>query len=1464
MEKETSVKNSGSQERGKRPYPFSDDKGEGSGTRHRKISSVLDLQGPELSRPDPECFARRYQLDVLYRAREENTIAYLDTGAGKTLIAIMLIRHYAHLLRKPQSNIAIFMVPTVVLVQQQADVLEIHTDLKVGRFWGAMGVDLWDRKKWQEQLDAFEVFVMTPQIFLDNLRHCFFKLESVKLMIFDECHHARKKNPYACIMNEFYHRIARANGKDLPRIFGMTASPVYSKGISSPASCAAEVWELENILNAKVYTLDDTSELEAVLSYPELKIKFYDHKDLPHNLLQNLRRELENVQYKHTKFMGIYEIDAPTHERARRKIGKLHLALLFCAEEMGLWCAAKASEILLNTEVGAFKSDATQHEFIVKSKKCFLQDAWSVCHRYLPSDKLWRCGVDLAGDVRAGFVSSKVQCLIHTLLEYRDGNQLRCIVFVRRVIAAMVVGSLLSQLDCFSCWKSEFMAGNQSKLHAQTRNQQKQIVDAFREGTVNITVATQILEEGLDIQGCNLVIRFDLSDTICSFIQSRGRARMQGSHYLLLVKRGDGDQKKQLDSLLASEQIMREEALHRMHIPSGPHVSLIASEEIYCVESTGAIVTLNSSVALVYYYCSQLPRDRYYTPRPHFHVDKGTGICILELPTNCPITRIEVEGNINLLKPLACLEACKQLHEVGALTDYLLPEKEEEEEEQIGDENKENKVLHPLYAPKELVGDWDLGTAKLLFHCYHMSFERNFLYEFPFRNVLLLAKHAFDPTVANVTIHLETTKGSVTVQTQFGGILELDADKVEIARKFQVTILRLLMDHKLDKLSEAFSSHYGKEKLKSPFMYLLLPLLNNTACQELNASMVDWMCIRKASFSENLISSFGLVEGDYKKNGAYSCERSSIVESNTENLIHTACGVLPVDMLPDSIAFTAHNGMIYSILNILWDLNANCIFPSEKSLSGDFGTYSQYFKTRYGIRLNYQAQPLLCAKPLFTVRNLLLRRPHLERDPGRTSTVELPPELCKIVCCGISTSTLYTFSLIPSIMHRIESMLSAAHLQNTFLNQWPSKFSIPTIKVLEALTRKKCQECMSLETLETLGDAFLKYVASRNVFTTYTQQHEGQLTSKRKHIISNYALYKIGCTRQIPGYIRNERFDPERWTVPGQVLALSSGLFKDISCSENLHIKEYRLMSIKDIADVVEALIGAYLDAGGEIAALNFMGWLGISINFLAETPITKTLDTGFVSSVNIHYLETLLHYTFRDRGLLVEALTHASYQGPLVSGCYQRLEFLGDAVLDYLITSYLYKRHPGLSPGVLTDLKSAAVNNDCYAQAAVKCGLHRQLHHASSVLHRQITDFVKVITSCSTPAGHLFGWTSSGSAVPKVLGDLIESIAGAILVDSGFETELVWNAIKPLLEPIVTPDTLCFHPVRALQELCQKKIYTLSFDVLQKEGTFTVEVKVGAGDVQYVETCEASNKKTGKKLAAEKVLRSLEALNSH
>ncbi|KAL5062982.1 hypothetical protein RYX36_024719 [Vicia faba] len=150
--------------------------------------------------PDTLSFARSYQLEALDRAIRENTIVYLETGSGKTLIAIMLLRSYAHHLRKPSPYIAVFLVPKVVLVSQQATALRNHTDLKVGMYWGDMGVDFWDKATWENELGKHEVLVMTPAILLDCLRHNFIKLNMIKVLIMDECHHAAGKHPYACIM----------------------------------------------------------------------------------------------------------------------------------------------------------------------------------------------------------------------------------------------------------------------------------------------------------------------------------------------------------------------------------------------------------------------------------------------------------------------------------------------------------------------------------------------------------------------------------------------------------------------------------------------------------------------------------------------------------------------------------------------------------------------------------------------------------------------------------------------------------------------------------------------------------------------------------------------------------------------------------------------------------------------------------------------------------------------------------------------------------------------------------------------------------------------------------------------------------------------------------------------------------------------------------------------------------------
>lgn len=68
---------------------------------------------------------------------------------------------------------------------------------------------------------------MTAQILLNILRHSIIKMESINLLILDECHHAVKKHPYSLVMSEFYHTTPKVKR---PSVFGMTASPVNLKG----------------------------------------------------------------------------------------------------------------------------------------------------------------------------------------------------------------------------------------------------------------------------------------------------------------------------------------------------------------------------------------------------------------------------------------------------------------------------------------------------------------------------------------------------------------------------------------------------------------------------------------------------------------------------------------------------------------------------------------------------------------------------------------------------------------------------------------------------------------------------------------------------------------------------------------------------------------------------------------------------------------------------------------------------------------------------------------------------------------------------------------------------------------------------------------------------------------------------------------------------------------------------------
>lgn len=133
----------------------------------------------------------------------------------------------------------------------------------------------------------------------------------------------------------------------------------------------------------------------------------------------------------------------------------------------------------------------------------------------------------------------------------------------------------------------------------------------------------------------------------------------------------------------------------------------------------------------------------------------------------------------------------------------------------------------------------------------------------------------------------------------------------------------------------------------------------------------------------------------------------------------------------------------------------------------------------------------------------------------------------------------------------------------------------------------------------------------------------------------------------------------------------------------------------------------------------------------LKSVPPNPVLDPRALGC-NIDYhitswrkLEEKLGYHFRNRGYLLQALTHPSYTPNRITSSYERLEFVGDAVLDFLITCCIFESCGNLNPGELTDLRSALVNNVTFACFTVRCEFHKFLLLLNSKLQTDIDKFV-------------------------------------------------------------------------------------------------------------------------------------------
>ncbi|KAF8410767.1 hypothetical protein HHK36_003304 [Tetracentron sinense] len=174
--------------------------------------------------------------------------------------------------------------------------------------------------------------------------------------------------------------------------------------------------------------------------------------------------------------------------------------------------------------------------------------------------------------------------------------------------------------------------------------------------------------------------------------------------------------------------------------------------------------------------------------------------------------------------------------------------------------------------------------------------------------------------------------------------------------------------------------------------------------------------------------------------------------------------------------------------------------------------------------------------------------------------------------------------------------------------------------------------------------------------------------------------------------------------------------------------------------------------------------------------------------------VETILGYEFSEPRLLEEALTH-----PSSNQCvnYDRLEFIGDAVINWLMAKKLFLSYPELREDQLTPLRSANVSNEKFARISVEHELYSYLRFSNESFKEQIEVFKEHISS---------NHCNSLIKIPKFLADILESLIGAVFMDSNCSLDTVQEVFMKLLEPLIGPEELQIHPKTELKEFCEKK----------------------------------------------------------
>ncbi|XP_048454571.1 interferon-induced helicase C domain-containing protein 1 [Rhincodon typus] len=514
--------------------------------------------------PVPEIHLRDYQQEVAAPALEgKNLIICLPTGSGKTRVAVYITRHHLDKMKlQGKTGKVVVLVNKVPLVDQHFR-KEFNPYLKDKYSVSKISGDTQLKISFPQVVRENDIIICTAQILENQLAEANesdadnLEISDFSLIIIDECHHTQKEGVYKSIMTRYIEQ--KLNNKkgiaqvSLPQILGLTASPGVG-GAKNRKNAESHIIQICANLDAyKIMTVKDHyTQLKEQVKDPVKKVEIAeDRKEDPFGgQIKEMMMEIHTYLGRNpTSDFGTQSYEQWIVQKEKSGAKEENRKLRVCAEHLRKYNDA----LMINDTIRMIDAYNYLTDFYKDEKrKKVMDDDEDVPKSKLDDTDRFLISLfneqqeklqTLAG--KTEYENGKLTKLRTTILqEFSRKRNSRGIIFTKTRQNAHALHEWIEENEKFKEFeiKAHYLtgAGNNSQFKHMTQNEQKEVLGKFRDGDINLLIATTVAEEGLDIKECNFVIRYGLVTNEIAMVQARGRARSDDSTYALVANEGSG------------------------------------------------------------------------------------------------------------------------------------------------------------------------------------------------------------------------------------------------------------------------------------------------------------------------------------------------------------------------------------------------------------------------------------------------------------------------------------------------------------------------------------------------------------------------------------------------------------------------------------------------------------------------------------------------------------------------------------------------------------------------------------------------------------------------------------------------------------------------------------------------------------------------------------------------------------